>query len=953
MYNELARRGLRNVFLVSVAVVLASCATVTSDSVTPVKSPNDKYEYRLITLDNDLEALLISAPNTPKAAAALAVQVGSGDNPPGRGGLAHFLEHMLFLGTEKYPDAAEYEEYITEHGGSRNAYTAFEQTNYFFDIDPQFLPEALDRFAQFFVAPLFDDIYIDREQNAVQAEYQMGLTSDPRRGLDVLQQVMNQDHPYSQFLVGSLETLGDRPDASIRDDLLEFYRKHYSANQMRLAVLGNESLDELQSLVTGIFSEVPNHKFEYQDIAQPMFEPDSLPMFVQIQPQATLKQLEVTFPIADYREDYHTKPVAYLGHLVGHEGEGSLLSALKREGLAESLGAGQSVAWRGGSLFSINVALTDKGLENYQRVLGMIFAYLDMVREEGPQEWLYDEQSRLADLSFRFREQGNPSSNVTGLASMMHNFAPKDVLQGNSIMDDYDPQLLLDVMESVKPDNAVAVLTDSDVETDKMTYYYEVPYSVGPLDLSALTVAASDPGRESLHLPKPNPFIADSVALVALPDPMPSIPQLAIQEPRQSIWMMPDDEFRVPKGRIRIRFRSPVIGENPTQAAQSALYTAVLADLINEQTYEAHLAGLNFGFARQVRSIQLSLSGYNDKQLLLLKDMLTEAREAKFEKARFEDIKQGMIRNLENASAKRPSTQLMDDLREALDYSRWGEPVLIEALQQTNFEDLEQYVQAFWQGATAEALIYGNYPAGTAQQVADLVAAVLPDGPAPAELEGRVLRLESGERARYEVNIDHDDAVVAWYLQSTGDDWQDKASIALTAQIMKSGFFQQLRTEQQLGYIASAFAWPMRGVPGMVMLIQSPVASAPEVVDAMQTFLQGVQPSLDEEQFERHKNALINDITRPDKNQAERADFYWTSINRGYLDFDSREQLAAAVRTMSYQDWRSYFEQVILQQPHSLQVIAPGRWDTFPQDDAAVYDTAGELKQGHAVYEVR
>ena len=166
--------------------------------------------------------------------------VGSGDNPPGRGGLAHFLEHMLFLGTDKYPDAAEYERYITEHGGSRNAYTSFEHTNYFFDVNAPYLPEALDRFAQFFIAPRFDAQYVDREKNAVEAEYQMGLKSDPRRGLDVLQEVMNQGHPYSQFSVGSLDSLADRPGSSVRDELIKFYDKHYSANAMRLVVLGAE-----------------------------------------------------------------------------------------------------------------------------------------------------------------------------------------------------------------------------------------------------------------------------------------------------------------------------------------------------------------------------------------------------------------------------------------------------------------------------------------------------------------------------------------------------------------------------------------------------------------------------------------------------------------------------------------------------------------------------------------
>ena len=103
--------------------------------------------------------LLISDPKTEKAAAALDVYVGSGDDPLERAGLAHFLEHMLFLGTEKYPAADEYQRFISTHGGNYNAYTSNINTNYFFDIDEEQLEPALDRFAQFFIAPKFDQVY--------------------------------------------------------------------------------------------------------------------------------------------------------------------------------------------------------------------------------------------------------------------------------------------------------------------------------------------------------------------------------------------------------------------------------------------------------------------------------------------------------------------------------------------------------------------------------------------------------------------------------------------------------------------------------------------------------------------------------------------------------------------------------------------------------------------------
>ena len=104
-----------------------------------------------------------------------------------------------------------------------------------------------------------------------------------------------------------------------------------------------------------------------------------------MQPLATLRELDVSFPIADYRPNYRENPLSYLGNLLGHEGEGSLLSRLKAEGLAEGLSAGSGIGWRGGALFSVNISLTEQGAADYERVLQVLFAYTDMLRERGPQ----------------------------------------------------------------------------------------------------------------------------------------------------------------------------------------------------------------------------------------------------------------------------------------------------------------------------------------------------------------------------------------------------------------------------------------------------------------------------------------------------------------------------------------------------------------------------------------
>jgi len=932
------------------ALVFVACVAVSSSSNSPAKSLNDDNQYRFLVLDNKLQVLLISDPQTRKAAAALDVMVGSGDNPPGRGGLAHFLEHMLFLGTQKYPDSAEYEQYVTEHGGNRNAYTSFENTNYFFDINEAFLPEALDRFAQFFISPKFDLQYVEREKNAVEAEYQMGLKSDGRRGLDVLQELMNPEHPFSQFSVGSLESLADRPGSAVRDELLAFYDKHYSANMMRLVVLGSQSLDELQQLVVPLFDPVPNNSFEHDTIGAPLFAPGRLPLLVKVKPQATLRTLSVAFPIADYRDNYHAKPVAYLGNLVGHEGKGSLLSELKAEGLAEGLSAGSGLAWRGGALFSVDISLTANGVANYQTVLARLYSYLDMLREQGPRERLYKEQAQLANLSFRFKEKVEPMGYVSALASGMQTYASDDILRGPYLMTDYDGEMLRGLLSNIAPANSLITLDDASVTTDTISAHYKVPYSSVEASADTISGWGARGDLAKFNLPAANDFIAQDVSLKQISKDNPPLPELVMEGKRQKIWFIQDDEFRIPKGASYINFRSPHVGMSAAQSAAVVLYTSMLKDSVNEFAYPALLAGLSFNIYKHAQGISLRIGGYDDKQALLLDRILNTIKASDFDQQRFSNIRKDMIRSLKNSVAKRPSSQVIDDLREALLDGEWGEEAVIAALEGMDLASMQAYARSFWRDAQAEVLIYGNYERSIVDEISTKVAVLLSPGPAPQVPYLKVLKVAANESLLLRAEVAHDDSVVAWYLQGEGNTWNDRVATALTAQIIKSGFFQQLRTEQQLGYIVSAFSWVQREVPGLVLLIQSPSDDSQVVAGAMDQFMQGVEGGLDAQQFDRHKTALRNDILRPHKNIWERAEFYWQSIAKHQYDFDSRQSLVQALDSLTLQSWLEYYQRVFVAQKHSLQVVAPGKWGAFPKGEAKRYSSPSDIRVDHGSY---
>ena len=132
----------------------------------------------MFKLENQMQVLLIQDNNQkeleqgePIAYVSLAVNVGSFNDPPHRQGLAHLLEHMIFMGSEKYPEQDSYSNHISESGGYTNAYTQLESTNFHFDINYSGLKIALDMMANNFYKPLLAKEAMDREIKAIESEF--------------------------------------------------------------------------------------------------------------------------------------------------------------------------------------------------------------------------------------------------------------------------------------------------------------------------------------------------------------------------------------------------------------------------------------------------------------------------------------------------------------------------------------------------------------------------------------------------------------------------------------------------------------------------------------------------------------------------------------------------------------------------------------------------------------
>jgi insulysin len=891
--------------------------------------------FRYLELDNGLKVLLISDPTADKAAASLDVNVGSRQDPENYQGLAHFLEHMLFLGTEKYPEAGEYQAFITAHGGSHNAYTSFEHTNYFFDIAVDSLEPALDRFAQFFVGPLFNAEYVQREVNAVDSEYQARIRNDGRRELAVFKSQLNPDHPFSKFSVGNLDTLHVDDEAALRQALLNFYQRYYSANIMSLTVAGRESLATLEAMVRARFSAVKQHKVDLAPIDTPLFASadigkPALPHWVNIVPVQNRRSLSVQFPVPDTMPYWQTKPLSYIGNLLGHEGAGSLLSELKRRGWAESLSAGQSLDYNGGALFGVTVALTESGLENVDEIVSLIYADIGLLNKAGVAQWRYDEQAGLARQEFLFRAQPALIHEVVQLSENLHNYPADEVVRGPYQMALYEQALLKRYLDEMRPENSFVTLIAPEAATDQHIPRYQVDYSVRQLPESLLqrwqaALAGSGVATAGLAMPEANAFITQDFSLVKSGTESPV--RLPVEQEHTELWLHGDNEYGLPKGRLYLLLESPLVADSPESRAKSALWLQMVKDQLNELAYPASLAGLSFSLDSSWRGVELRISGFSEKQAVMLEAVLKALRAPDWQQGRFDRLKAQLLRAYENRRQQAPYQQVMGELPVVLNVDQPELEAMVSATEGVTMPAVAQHVSKVLKRLGYRILVDGNFDQQAAENVANVVATTLPEPVEGARPERKVVRLERGVVVS-PLEISHDDAALAFYLQAPDAGKRWRVAMGLAAQMISSDFYHQLRTQKQLGYIVNAGAYPQRDVGGLLFLVQSPVMDAAGLQGEVLAWLKGwVEQGVSEDDFEKYKDTLLKRLRERPENLWEAADRHWTDLLQGYESFDSREQLAQALEALSYGDFTGMMSSALREsEQRGVFVYTQGRW---------------------------
>lgn len=231
------------------ALMLIAAAGAATLAPPPPAQAADASEF---TLANGLQVVVVPDHRTPVVTHMVWYRVGSADEQPGKSGIAHFLEHLMFKGTDKHP-AGEFSQVVSKLGGQENAFTSQDYTAYFQRVAKEHLGTVMGFEADRMTGLVLTDDVVLPERDVVLEERRMRTDNDPGAQLsEAAQAAMYTNHPYGHPIIG----WEDEIKGLNRADALAFYRRFYTPNNAILVVAGDVTPDEVRKLAEDTYGKV-------------------------------------------------------------------------------------------------------------------------------------------------------------------------------------------------------------------------------------------------------------------------------------------------------------------------------------------------------------------------------------------------------------------------------------------------------------------------------------------------------------------------------------------------------------------------------------------------------------------------------------------------------------------------------------------------------------------------
>lgn len=888
------------------------------------KSEKDPRHYQAIRLQNGMVVLLVSDPQAVKSLSALVVPVGSLQDPADHQGLAHYLEHMTLMGSQKYPQPDSLAEFLKMHGGSHNASTAPYRTAFYLEVENDALNGAVDRLADAIAAPLLDKKYAERERNAVNAELTMARTRDGMRMAQVSAETINPAHPASQFSGGNLDTLSDKPGSPVLDALHAFRDRWYSANLMKAVIYSNKPLPELASIAAATYGRVPNHDISKPEITVPVVTDAQKGIVIHYVPAMPRKVLRVEFRIDNNSAQFRSKTDELVTYMIGNRSPGTLSDWLQKQGLAEGIRADSDPAVNGNSgVLAISATLTDKGLAHRDEVTAAIFSYLNLLRTQGIDKRYFDELAHVLELDFRYPSINRDMDYVEWLADTMIRVPVEHVLDVVNIADRYDAQAIKDRLAMMTPQNARIWYISPNEPHNKTAYFVNAPYQVDKISARTFTDWQQKSAAIKLQLPTLNPFIPDDFTLIKSDKAYPH-PELIVDEPTLRVVYAPSQYFASePKADVSLVLRNPQAMDSARRQVMFALNDYLAGIALDQLSNQAAVGGISFSTGAN-NGLMVNANGYTQRLPQLFTALLDGYFSYTPTEEQLEQAKSWYAQMMDSADKGKAYDQAIMPIQMLSQVPYFERKTRRDLLPSITLKEVINYRDNLKARGRPELLVIGNM---SARQSTDLARQIQKQLGADGNewCRNKDVLIDSKQLAMFEkAGSSTDSALAAVFAPPNVDEYSSMAASSLLGQIIQPWFYNQLRTEEQLGYAVFAFSMNVGRQWGMGFLLQSSDKQPAFLWQRFQAFFPTAEAKLramKPEEFAQIQQAAISQMLQAPQTLSEEASKLSKDFDRGNMRFDSRDKVVAQMKLLTPQKLADFFHQTVVD-PQGMALLS-------------------------------
>lgn len=888
------------------------------------------------------------------------------DDPDDVAGMAHFIEHMIFMGSKKYPKENEYDTIFTRHGGSNNAETDAETTCFYFDVPLPGLEQVLDIFSNLFYEPLFLEDTIDREVNAIDSEFDQARQSNDVRCDSVLAQFLNG--PAKKFAYGNRESLLKVGLPELQKRAREFWLEHYQAQWMYLAIQAKMPLDELEALVEKHFAKLKGTALppmqqvthgrprEYQKLSlSDIFQPGFTEQAIHVEAIDNKIELILNWPVPSQLSEFRCKPAHFIEQLLENEGAGGLITRLKGMHLIQRADA--QINGDGSdhnsmfSLFSLTMRLSKNGHKNIPLILENVQSYLRMLQtQEDKWQPYYEQLKEIFDSQFRFLTEPRMTDELMRLTTTLRNIPEERVLDGNHLYFEYDKEMVRDLLNClVEKRPGIMICSPQNVRMGEegetlVEYYTQAKYTLQPIPEEwkrAFSIDRSDPRVNFFSFMPPNEFVTTDFSLVAHNDgdgalPEHPHPRKIAETELYELWYKADHKFGLPRLCVNLQLILPLVFKDIRNTVLLDIFGNMLSRELVKVLYAANVAGYGCFMDSKALGVSISMNGFSQRLPAILSEVLAKLNEGfgGFACAQqFELTKEELLCSYVNALlyVDGLTAEVLNGVVEDGHFSAYDKFTVLHSV---SYEDLGEFCGKLFKELRMKCLVQGNTTEEGAKQFVQMIVDSL--GPAPVERERRkALLISAVELPRGEMNsirvaaFNKTDVNSSFcqYYEVGPETVELHCSLQLLLMIMEEPLFHTLRTKKQLGYEVGATIKYNNGLLGFCVSVVSQESKftleevEAEVNDFVLEEFAMLLEDLEEEDFEESRSALLELKGMPDQDLEEEVQRNWGEIRNGTYRFDRLEREREWLGKCTRDDIIQLYEQILSEERRQLLVV--------------------------------